>query len=240
MDGELGLERSLEIEQHIGQCSACSGALEKQQALRTALANPSLYHPAPAHLRKQVQAALRRTPRRASPFPVPVVLLRSVAIAASVACIALLGWGLLRLLSSVPSPGDVLAEQVVSSHIRSLMPGNPLGVISSDQHTVKPWFNGKVDFSPPVKDLADKGYPLVGGRVDYFGDRKVAVLVYQRHKHVINLLVWPAAADTGEASRDLTRQGYHLVHWTDGGLTYWAISDVNEKELQEFVELIRR
>jgi anti-sigma factor RsiW len=112
-------------------------------------------------------------------------------------------------------------------------------VSSSDQHTVKPWFNGRLDFSPPVKDLTDRGFPLVGGRLDYLSDRPVAALVYRRQQHFINLFIWPVTSDPDGEKRIMTRQGYHLIHWTGAGMTYWAVSDLNVGELQEFVRILQ-
>jgi len=113
-------------------------------------------------------------------------------------------------------------------------------VASSDQHTVKPWFKGQLDFSPPVRDLSGEDFALVGGRLDYVGDRPVAALVYQRRKHVINLFIWPTNSDSATSTAAQTWQGYNLIHWAEDGLNYWAVSDLNAKELQEFVQLIRK
>ena len=130
---------------------------------------------------------------------------------------------------------------MVASHVRSLMlPGRDVDVASSDQHTVKPWFNGRLTFSPPVKKLDGAGFELVGGRLDYLDRQKVAALVYKRRSHVINLFVWPAADRSARPPRTLTDQGYHVIHWSEGDLTYWAVSDLNEAELREFVDLIGR
>ena len=131
-----------------------------------------------------------------------------------------------------------MEQAVVSGHVRSLMPNHLMDVPSSDSHTVKPWFNGKVDFSPPVKDLKADGFTLVGGRLDYLQDRTVAALVYQRRKHLINVFLWPSSrADSGVTAE--TRQGYNLLHWTRSGFEYWAVSDLNLQELGEFGRLLQ-
>jgi anti-sigma factor RsiW len=239
-DGELDLVHSLAVERHLQACPACAAAVKDLQALRGALAEPALYHRAPAGLRERVRATLRpagRARAAARPFP-----WRPLAVAASLAFVAALTWATLRELS-VPSADELVAQQVVASHVRSLMlPGRDVDVASSNQHTVKPWFtrDGRVPFSPPVKKLDGAGFELVGGRLDYLDRQKVAALVYKRRDHVINLFVWPAADRAARSPRALTLQGYHVIHWSDGDLTYWAASDLNEEELRQFVELIRR
>jgi anti-sigma factor RsiW len=136
---------------------------------------------------------------------------------------------------------DLIAREAVSDHVRSLMqPNHTLDVPSSDQHTVKPWFNGKLDFSPKVDNLADQGFPLIGGRLDYLGGRSVAALVYQRHQHYINLFIWPSNG-TQEKEESSTRlQGYNLVHWKGGSMECWAVSDLNEGELRQFADLVQK
>jgi anti-sigma factor RsiW len=237
-DGELDLVRSLAVERHREDCSVCAAAVKELQALRGALAEPALYHRAPTALRDRVRASLRPAGRRraaARPF-----LWRSLAVAASVALVTALTWAALRGLP-LPSADERVAEQVVASHVRSLMlPGRDVDVASSDQHAVKPWFNGRLTFSPPVKQLDGAGFELVGGRLDYLDRQKVAALVYKRRSHVINLFVWPAADRSVRPPRTLTTQGYHVIHWSGGDLTYWAVSDLNEAELREFVDLIGR
>ena len=149
------------------------------------------------------------------------------------------GWGLVRALPA-RSADAFLTQELVASHVRSqMLPSHRFDVASSDPHTVKPWFEGKLDFSPPVKDLAGQGFPLVGGRLDYLHNRPVAALVYQRRKHSINLFIWPSSPGDEAAPTKATRQGFHMIRWTSSGMTFWAVSDLNEGELQEFVRLIQ-
>jgi anti-sigma factor RsiW len=153
-----------------------------------------------------------------------------------------LGFGLgaactaaLALLLLSPAEG-VLTRQLVASHIRALQPGHLEDVISTDKHTVKPWFDGRLDFAPPVKDLAGRGFPLKGARLDYLDGRAVAALVYQRDKHVIDLYVWPSAGRADATPHITERQGYNLVHWRWNGMTLWAVSDVEARQLRDFAE----
>jgi anti-sigma factor RsiW len=160
-------------------------------------------------------------------------------VAAAIPLLAVLA-GLLYVWWSRPPAEDQLALQVVSSHVRSLVAANPVDKRSSDQHRVKPWLTERLDFAVPVvKNLAEQGYPLIGGRVDYLDNRKVAALVYHRRRHVINLFVWPTT-DVDLEPQSLTERGYNLLHWISGGLSYWAISDLDESGLLEFVDLIRK
>jgi anti-sigma factor RsiW len=236
IDGELDLVRNLEIEQHLQECAACAATVARQQALRTALKDAALYHRAPGRLQERIRSSLPRASRPAVTFP--ALPWRAWRMVVAAAFVAILGWGVVRLVA-LPDAGDPLAQEVVADHVRSLMPGNLLGVVSTKQHEVKPWFNDKVEFSPTVKNLDDERFFLAGGRLDYLDKRKVATLVYKRREHVINLFVWPAATDADSPPQSLSRQGFHLIHWTRGGLNYWAVSDLNESELEEFVQLMR-
>jgi anti-sigma factor RsiW len=153
--------------------------------------------------------------------------------------VALLVWSLVPMLTG-PSANDRLTRELIAGHVRSLMVSHLTDVASSDQHTVKPWFEGKLDFSPPVIDLTEQGFPLVGARLDYLDNRPVAALVYQRQQHVINLFIWPAAHDAEKGEQMVTQQGYHLLHWAQAGLSYWAVSNLNLDELQAFVQRVQQ
>jgi anti-sigma factor RsiW len=160
---------------------------------------------------------------------------RLLAIAASGVLAVSLGWNITHLHSDA-AESDMIAQNILSSHVRSLIGTHLLDVVSTDQHTVKPWFNGKLDFSPVVKDLTPQGFPLIGGRVDYVAGRTVAALVFQRRKHVINLFTWPTSGPAIAADR-LSRNGYNALEWSSGSMTYWAVSDVGMGDLQQFKDL---
>ncbi len=228
-DGELDAARAAEFEAHLAGCPACAGALARQQALREALAGASLYEPASASLRARVESALpARASRRA-----PLAWL--AAAAAVLVLVALWSLGPFR-----PAPTDRLVlASVLDAHVRALQPGHLTDVLSSDRHTVKPWFDGRLDFSPPVADLAAEGFPLTGGRLDVVGGRSVAALVYARRKHVVSLFVWPSAGAEAKP-RSGSANGYSWVHWVRGGMTFWAVSDVSAEDLAEFARLLRR
>lgn len=237
LDGELDLMRSLEVERHLPGCQACSMTFRNQQALRTAITTGSLYHQAPAGLRQRVQTAARRGGQTESK---PVFLSwRWLSLGVSLAAVALLIVALIPTRMRPPAD-DLLEIEIASAHVRSLMADHLTDVASSDRHTVKPWFNGRLDFSPAVIDLTERGFPLIGGRLDYLDNRPVAALVYRRQQHLINLFIWPSAEATQHSpSNPVAQQGYHLVRWTAAGMTYWAVSDLNEGELGEFIQLVR-
>jgi anti-sigma factor RsiW len=235
-DHELDLVRNLEMEGHLQTCPACAQALANYRSLQGALRNDAFYFKAPDSLETRIRSSLRKTASRTRPLPLRTWA-RVGAIAASIVIVFALGWIAAREGSSAK---ELLVREIVSSHVHSLMAMHLTDVPSSDQHTVKPWFKGQLDFSPPVKDLSKEDFALVGGRLDYVGDRPVAALVYQRRKHVVNLFIWPSTPDSATSPAALSRQGYHLIHWTEGGLTSWAVSDLNEKELEEFVQLVRK
>ena len=236
VDRELDLTRSLELERHLGECLACSERQARLLALRSAVS--TVYNTPPASLQRRVTSAVREAGKReASPRAPFVMPWRWIGVASWVALILIVSWSIVRL-SARTSPDEVLAREVVSNHVRSLMVDHIADVPSSDQHTVKPWFNGKLDFSPPVIDLAEQGFELAGGRLDYLDSRAVAALVYQRKQHVINLFIWPTN-ESEPSEQSATHQGYNMIHWCQTGMSYWAVSDLNAIELREFVQLAR-
>jgi anti-sigma factor RsiW len=228
-DGELDLVHTLEMEQHLDGCPACVRACDEIRALRAALQAGLPRFELPGTLQPRVRAALRQGERRSR-------LPRLAALAASLAVLAL-GLAAAFLLYQSPSTRDRLVQEVISSHIRSQMAEHLLDVPSSDRHTVKPWFQGKLDFSPTVPDLSADGFVLAGGRLDYLNGRTVAALVYRRRQHVINLLTWPTK-DADMRPQSESRQGYHVVHLRQGGTSWWAVSDLNAEELMEFARLV--
>jgi anti-sigma factor RsiW len=246
LDGELDLLSTLRLEAHLPECASCAQTYGSHRVLRSAMGGGKLYYKPPKEFAERIHLALHeanKAERRAS-ISVWEVLKPMrwriswpvMSIVASAVLVAMIVWRL-GSVTFRPSQEDVLAQEVLAGHVRSLMANHLTDVPSSDQHTVKPWFDGKVDFSPPVKDLSSDGFPLVGGRLDYLENRPVAALVYQRRKHFINLFIWPSGENSGQ--KTMMRQGYNLVHWTQSGMTYWAVSDLNSNELQEFVQLVQ-
>jgi len=236
-DRELDLVSSLRVERHMQVCEDCMRAHRNLQALRSLMHDESLYFRPSARLRKNIRSALRDKVKIETHLP--LASWRWLAAAASVVLVVIATLTLVQRPKGT-STEDLVAQEVISNHVRSLMePHHAVDVPSSDQHTVKPWFNGKLDFSPPVENPADQGFPLAGGRLDYLGGRSVAALVYQRHQHYINLFIWPSNDAYEMAEKSMTRQGYNLIHWDKSGMEYWTISDVNEAELRQFAEIIQ-
>jgi anti-sigma factor RsiW len=233
LDDELDPDRAAAVQTHLDTCPACAREHAAHRALRAGLRDEALRFDPPRNFDRRIRAALKE----AAPRPGPRrfwTWLPAGAAAALLAAILLT----LRLAPWAPSADDLTLREVVGIHVRSLMADHLTDVASTDQHTVKPWFNGRLDFSPPVQDLADKDFPLVGGRLEYLDGKAVAALVYRHRLHVINLLVSPAAGEPERKVVATTRQGYHLLRWTRNGTSYWAVSDLNEAELIGFAHLI--
>ncbi len=237
LDDELGPVESAQIGQHLDQCPNCLPVYRQMQALRAAVRTRTAYFTAPEGLETSVRSALRANVVEGSPRR--EVARKWLGLGAALAITVVATWSLTLLLSA-PGEQSRLLREVVSDHVRSLMARHLTDVASSDEHAVKPWFNGKLNFSPPVRDLTTQGFPLVGGRLDYLHGRPVAALVYRHRKHPINLFVWPAPAGAATGERTYAREGYNVVHWVGGGMNFWAISDLNRKELQAFARLLRR
>ena len=238
VDQELSVPETLEIEQHLQDCPACQQELVQQRELRTAMKKHATYYTAPAALEARIKAVLPRQakpPKRWLRWTWNPRWLNAGAAFASMFAFAVS----MTLYLSVPSADELLADDVISSHVRSLMVNHLADVASSDQHTVKPWFNGKLDFSPTVTDFTAEGFPLVGGRLDYLDRRPVAALVYRHRLHLINVYEWPAAGAEPKATRTLSRQGYHLVHWVEGGMAHWVVSDLDPRELMGLVHILQ-
>ena len=243
-DGELDLPHALALERHLDGCPACAAILRQQRALSQAIRSVP-YHRAPDTLRARLRAQLplETAAPAATIAPPPAVASPSqprrrrdwsrwaMPIAASLA----LAVGLNVMLSTQRADG-VLRDELVAGHVRSLQAEHLSDVASSDQHTVKPWFSGKLDYSPPVRDLAQQDFPLLGGRLDYIEHRQVAALIYHHRKHTINLYIWPGK-DGDEAPTSHDSEGYTLVHWCREGMEYWAVSDLNAEELRHFADL---
>jgi len=237
VDGELDAWSAQQLTQHLAHCPDCAKACEQLLALRAAVSQHGMRHAAPAALQQRLHQALQEEPKESKASPrqrkwtrLPWAWINFGVACASTAALAVT----LALYLSVPSDAERLDQEIMASHFRSLMPDHLADVASSDQHTVKPWFSGKLDFSPPVVDLAQAGFPLVGGRLDYIKERPVAALAYRRHQHVLNLYVWPDQAQRDAPPRLTAKQGYHLIRWSRSGMEYRLISDLNVPELMDF------
>ena len=231
VDGELNFERTLEVEAHLASCSGCATEVRNWRGMREALKRSDLYYRAPAKLEGKIRALAPRekSGRQFSWFQRWAWAGGGAAFAT---CALLIAFAAVR--PAAPSAD----QEIVASHVRSLMANHLMDVISTDQHTVKPWFDGKIDFAPPVVDLKDQGYPLAGGRLDYLENRTVAVLIYHRALHEINVYIWPAADNSVSPIRTRTIQGYNLVSWKRNGFEFRAVSDLNVAELSDFAGLV--
>ena len=228
-DGELDLVRSLDVEGHMRECPACSAALERLEALHTAVSSQAPYYSASPELRRKLTARLAPKQRWTG------ALQPWWAVAAACLLVALAFW---RVTPSKFRPASAAIErEVVAAHVRSLLADHLMDVPSSDRHTVKPWFTGKLDFAPEVADLSAQGFSLVGGRLDYIDGRTVAALVYRRRQHTINVFTWPDGADESPKCVEGV-QGFHVVQWVRHGMAWWAVSDLAEDELKQLAGLL--
>jgi len=225
-DDELSPADTLHVEEHLETCEACRAAHAEAQTLSQLLRDPELYAQPSDELASRIQFAIRQQQKTAA---TPLLIWSAVA-AVFIAAISI------AVFLNRPVPPDLIASEVIDSHVRSLQPGHLIDVPSSDRHTVKPWFQGKLDFSPPVPDLSAQGWTLVGGRLDYIDRHPAAALVYQRGKHECNVYLWPNAGGNSRALSQSADRGYQVIHGSNASLNYWIVSDLNLAELRDFAK----
>lgn len=231
LDQELDRPDMVAIEHHLASCPRCKGVLATRSALSAGLRRHADYHHgAPRELARRIRARLYSEPKPRWQWP---RFGRWVPMGVAAALAAVISWTAAIQYASAPAD-PMLAEQVIAGHARAIVTNHLMEVASSDQHTVKPWLSGKLDFSLPVPDLATAGFPLAGGRLDYLDNRAVAALVYRSRQHVIDLFVWPDSKPGDTPPHTLARQGYNVLWWKQDGMNYWAISDVNAADLKSF------
>ena len=228
IDGELDAGHARELEDHIAGCPRCAAQLLTYREMSKTIAGADLRYPAPPELRRRIEASLPKTqaPNRRA-------VLRGFAMGSAVSAIA--ATGLIAIVLRGDDEQRIMSE-VVSAHLRSLQAGHLTDVLSTDQHTVKPWFNGKLDVAPPVVDLTAQGFTLIGGRLDYVDTRPIGAIIYRRRSHVINLFVAQTASAQRHPAKTETIQGFNIRRWSERGLNYWAVSDLAADELAEFGE----
>jgi anti-sigma factor RsiW len=235
IDRELDPVVASEIERHLEGCASCRQAYARQSMLQAAVKRHAAYHAAPASLAGRIRAKAPGTDARE--MAVSGDSRRQwLRLGAAVAATAVVTW-VIALQVERTAKDDRVVEELIAGHARAVLTNHLVDVASSDQHTVKPWLSSRLDFSPPVADLADAGFPLVGGRLDYLANRPVAALVFRHRQHVINLFVWPDAnARAAAPARVSSKQGYNVWHWAHAGMTFWAISDLGAADVGVFSE----
>ncbi|MBR1364400.1 anti-sigma factor family protein [Bradyrhizobium ottawaense] len=229
LDGELDAGHAREVEAHIAGCPGCAAELAAQREMQRVLADTNLRYVAPTSLRNKIEASLPKP----QPQPSRRSVLRGFAMGSAVSALA--ATGIVAIVLRQDDQQRILSE-VVSAHLRSLQAGHLTEVVSTDQHTVKPWFNGKLDVAPPVIDLTAQGFRLVGGRLDYIDARAIGAVVYKRRQHVINLFVAQTSSTEHQPPKTQTMQGFNCRRWGERGLNFWAVSDIGADELAEFVD----
>ena len=227
IDGELDAGNTRAVEDHIAGCPRCAAQLASYREMSKIIAGADVRYKAPLELRRRIEASLPQ-PKQA---PSRRAVLRGFAMGSAVSAIA--ATGLVAIILRSDDEARIETE-VVSAHLRSLQAGHLTDVLSTDQHTVKPWFNGKLDVAPPVIDLTTQGFTLIGGRLDYVDTRPIGAIVYRRRAHVINLFVAQTASAERRAAKIETIQGFNIRRWSERGLNYWAVSDLAADELAEF------
>jgi anti-sigma factor RsiW len=234
LDGELDFKRRMEIDQHLDICHKCTQERQGWLSLRFEIREEIPYFTAPPTLAQRVRLMTRETvPQK--PKAVPLSWWWPAAGAAFALVVTLTA-----IIMLLPSNEQSLAKEIIAGHVRSLMADHLTDMVWTDYKAVTPWFVERLGFAPPVEDFAEEGFPLVGCRLDYVDGRRVAALVYRRHLHNINLFVWPSKDPGSEqAVRVQQRQGYNLLHWSQDGMTFWAVSDLGNDEMQTLARLLR-
>jgi anti-sigma factor RsiW len=233
-DNELDALRAAEFETHLEQCPECVAALDALEALRSRINVAQPYEKMSPAFRKKLLADLNvKTPAVMMPSRATTNW-RWLAVAAAFLVLIYGGWRVALLGGG--DGRDIMASKIVDAHLRSLQPGHLEDVISTDQHTVKPWFDGKVDFAPPVRDFTEQGFPLQGGRLDVVDNRTVAALVYGRRKHIVNVFVWPTS-EKDAAPHAGSIHGYQWIDWRKQGMEFYAVSDAAAADLDQLQRL---
>lgn len=235
LDGELTLSDRRDFEEHLLECDDCKLMLESVKLLNKSIRKVGYVNP-PASLKRSIKTGLRDITGEEGKSYGWLQLIGFGGSTAALASVAV--WVVMSFMFGLPAQTQ-LSNELISAHVRSLMVDHATDVTSLDSHTVKPWFNGKLDFSPAVKNLDDDGFVLVGGRLDYLQQQPVAALVYRRRSHIINLFIY-RANETLQVStiKESQQQGYTMFSWSKQGLEYRVISDLNEKELKQFTQLL--
>jgi anti-sigma factor RsiW len=239
LDAELDPVRAAEFERHLESCPQCIAQLEEQESLRSSLRAAKLYERAPSGLNMKIKREIAKSESDDDQWSWVPIWRWIGASAAIVALMTVTYFAVQRMLTSRPAAQEAALTEVIDAHVRSLQPGHLTDVVSTDQHTVKPWFDGKLDYVPPVKDLAENGFPLVGGRLDVLNGRSVAVLVYGRRKHFISVFVWPERGKESSIPATGTRNGYQWNSSRAHGMEICAISDVSAADLHDLSELLQ-
>jgi anti-sigma factor RsiW len=236
LDGELDSAGSMAFEGHLATCQDCSREFRRYKELGAAVRNTAEYFTAPQALRSALVSQLRPSAKLAAWKPIRSPKWQILAGAVAALLIATVG---LNTMLTYRSAENLVAQEVVAGHARSLMANHLFDVVSTDRHTVKPWLDRNLDFAPTVVDFAKQDFALAGGRLDYLDHHQVAALVYRHRQHIVNVFIWPAGNAGDSAPHWITQQGYNLAHWTESGMNYWVISDADRGGLNDFVGLLR-
>lgn len=238
VDNEVDLMQSVVLEDHLAECADCTKSVESRRALKDAIQDSNLRYAAPPELVKSVRKSLRMPAESVASPKWQWFRAAFVGFAAATALCTVIATVIIYQFRTPPLEQQ-LAALVIDDHVRSMQDGTShlVDIPSSNQHVVKPWFNGKLDYSPKVTDFGDKGFPLIGGRLDYLNNRNVAVLVYKRYQHVINVYVYPV--NESSAQKVYQKNGYNVIYWSRDGMEYGVVSDLNLAELQQFAGMLK-